>query len=107
MHATKNTNKSSYKESGASTSGWTFLTNHTHVLVVLAREPMSRIRDIADEVGITQRAVQRILAELAAEGVLRVTKHGRRNEYRINRRMKLRHPLENSRRLGDLLELVG
>ena len=90
----------------ASSSTWSFLTNHTHVLVVLAREPMARIRDIADEVGITQRAVQRILAELTAEGVLKVTKHGRRNEYRINRRTRLRHPLEASHRLDELLELV-
>lgn len=87
--------------------GWTFLTNHTHVLVVLTRDPMSRIRDIADEVGITQRAVQRILAELTAEGVLRIIKHGRRNEYRINGRKKLRHPLESGKRLNDLLGLVS
>ena len=75
--------------------------------MVLAREPMSRIRDIAEEVDITQRAVQRILSELVAGDVLRVIKHGRRNEYRINRRMKLRHPLEAGRRLGDLLKMVA
>ena len=62
---------------------------------------------IAEEVGITQRAVQRILAELVAEGVLKVTKHGRRNEYRINRRTRLRHPLEASHRLDKLLDLVS
>lgn len=88
-------------------STWTFLTNYTHVLVVLARDPTARIRDIAEEVGITQRAVQRILAELVADGVLRVIKHGRRNEYRINRRKRLRHPLEAGRKLDELLNLIS
>ena len=85
---------------------WTFLTNHTHVLVVLSRDPMARIRDIADEVGITQRAVQRILAELVADDVLRITKHGRRNEYRINKKIRFRHPLESGKKLDDLLKLI-
>ena len=85
---------------------WTFLTNHTHVLVVLARDPMSRIRDIAEEVRITQRAVQRILAELVADDVLRIKKQGRRNEYRINRRKRFRHPLEEGKRLDELLTLI-
>jgi DNA-binding IclR family transcriptional regulator len=107
MRATKNTKNSSSIEGASAAGNWTFLTNHTHVLVVLSRDPMSRIRDIADEVGITQRAVQRILAELVDEEVLRVIKHGRRNEYRINRRMRLRHSLESSHRLGELLDLVG
>ena len=92
--------------SKTSLSQWTFLTNHTHVLVVLDRDPEARIRDIAEEVGITQRAVQRILAELVADGLLRVRKHGRRNEYTINRRKRLRHPLEAEVRIGDLLALV-
>ena len=88
-------------------STWTFLTNHTHVLVVLSRDPMARIRDIAEEVGITQRAVQRILAELVSDGVLRITKHGRRNEYRINKGKRLRHPLEAGKKLDDLLALIS
>ena len=97
----------SYKANAAeAATGWTFLTNHTHVLVVLARDSMARIRDIADEVGITQRAVQRILAELVADGVLRIIKHGRRNEYRINARKRLRHPLEAGKKLDDLLKLI-
>ena len=87
-------------------AGWTFLTNHTHVLVVLSREPEMRIRDLADEVGITQRAVQRILAELTANGVLKVAKQGRRNRYTINRRVRLRHPLESAHNLGELLDLL-
>ena len=89
------------------TTTWTFLTNHTHVLVVLSRDPTARIRDIAEEVGITQRAVQRILAELVADDVIRITKHGRRNEYRINGRKRLRHPLEAGKKLEDLLRLIS
>lgn len=88
-------------------AGWTFLTNHMHVLVTLSREPEMRIRDLADEVGITQRAVQRILAELTADGVLKVAKRGRRNSYKINRRVRLRHPLESSHNLGELLDILS
>ncbi len=91
----------------ATASGWTFLTNHTHILVVLAKDPSARIRDLADEVGITQRAVQRILAELTEEGILKVRKEGRRNTYTINRRARLRHPLESRHTIGELLDLLG
>jgi DNA-binding transcriptional ArsR family regulator len=87
--------------------GWTFLTNHTHILVVLAREPTLRIRDLADEVGITQRAVQRILAELTEGGILLVRKEGRRNSYLINGKTRLRHPLESRHTIGELLEILG
>lgn len=85
---------------------WTFLTNHTHLLVVLHRDPGARIRDLADAVGITQRAVQRILAELVADGILKVKKDGRRNLYRIQYRARLRHPLECKHRIGEILELL-
>jgi len=85
---------------------WTFLTNHTHLLVVLNREPAARIRDLAEEVGITQRAVQRILAELVADGIIKVKKEGRRNLYRIQRRARLRHPLEQRHSLGAVLDLL-
>ncbi len=85
---------------------WTFLTNHTHILVVLNREPATRIRDLADEVGITQRAVQRILAELVADGILKVKKEGRRNAYKIQLRARLRHPLENKHTIDEILTLL-
>lgn len=87
--------------------GWTFLTNHTHLLVVLSREPDMRIRDLADEVGITQRAVQRILAELVEAKILKVSKDGRRNRYAINRKTRLRHALESRHTIGELLDLLG
>ena len=94
------------KASGG-TPSWTFLTNHTHILVVLAREPDMRIRDMADEVGITQRAVQRILAELTEAKILKVSKDGRRNRYTINRKTRLRHQLKNRHTIGELLDLLG
>ena len=90
----------------ASAPGFTHLTNHTHVLVALDRDPESRVRDLASVVGITERAVQRILAELEEEGVLSRERLGRRNRYRINRRSRLRHPLEKHCTVGGLLEWV-
>jgi len=89
------------------TPQWTFLTNHFHVIVVLSRDPYSRIRDLSDSVGITQRAVQRILAELVEDKVLKVRKEGRRNHYTLNRRKRLRHPLENKHTIGDLLDILS
>lgn len=95
------------KSSVSAPQGWTFLTNHTHVLVLLSRAPDLRIRDMADQVGITQRAVQRIVAELVEEGILTIRKEGRRNHYRINRKTRLRHPLENRHTIGELLGLLA
>lgn len=89
-----------------SSTGWTFLTNHAHVLVCLSRDPAQRMRDIASQVGITERAVQRIVHELMEAGFLSVTKDGRRNQYTVTDRQPLRHPLESHRTVRDLLSLV-
>ncbi|MFP5306015.1 MAG: MarR family transcriptional regulator [Gammaproteobacteria bacterium] len=89
--------------------GWTFLSNHTHVLVCLAGNGSQRLRDVAVRVGITERAVQRIVADLEHAGVLvreRDPLDGRRNRYRFDRAVPLRHPLEAHCRIGDLLRLV-
>jgi len=86
---------------------WTFLTNHFHIIVSLSREPYSRIRDLSDEVGITQRAVQRILAELVADKVLKIRKEGRRNFYTINRKKRLKHALESKHNIGELLDILS
>lgn len=85
---------------------WTFLTNHSHVLICLAQNPESRMRDVAERVGITERAVQRIIDDLAAEGYLRVEKEGRRNRYTIVNRLHLRHPVEGHVPVGRLLDMV-
>lgn len=86
---------------------WTFLSNHAHVLICLDRDPESIMRDVAVKVGITERAVQKIVAELEAGGVIRRTRIGRRNRYTINRRIHLRHSLEAHRRVGDLLNAIN
>lgn len=85
---------------------WTFLSNHAHVLLCVAREPDVRVRDVAVEVGITERAVQRILGELEEAGVVRRERRGRRNHYEVDQGIPLRHPLESHRTVGDLLALL-
>jgi DNA-binding transcriptional ArsR family regulator len=92
------------KETGGST--WTFLSNHTHVLVCLAAEGDQTVRDIAQKVGITERAVLRIVSELEEGGVLARERDGRRNRYSIALEAPLRHPLEAHCRIGELLGLV-
>lgn len=94
------------KETDRRNPQWTFLTNHFHIVVAISKKEDSRIRDLSEEVGITQRAVQRILAELVEEGVLIVTKDGRRNSYEIDRDKRLRHPLERHHTIGELLDIL-
>jgi DNA-binding transcriptional ArsR family regulator len=86
---------------------WTFLTNHTHVLVCLADDPELRMRDIAERVGITERGTQRIVAELVDAGYLVKTREGRRNRYSLVDDVPLRHPLERTHTIGELLRAVG
>lgn len=88
-------------------SGWTFLTNHTHVLVCLAQNEAITLREVAQRVGITERAVHAIVTALEKEGVLERFRAGQRNRYKLNRGYSLRHPLEAHCRIGELLELVG
>lgn len=85
---------------------WTFLSNHAHVLVCLAADPDTRVRDIAAEVGITERRVNAILGDLESAGIITVYKSGRRNSYEIDRKARLRHPLESHKTVGDLLKGV-
>jgi DNA-binding MarR family transcriptional regulator len=90
----------------ATDGGWTFLTNHAHVLFCVAADPEVRIRDVADRVGITERAVQRIIHDLEAEGYLAISKEGRRNRYEVRLGLPLRHPIERHRTVAALIELV-
>lgn len=85
---------------------WTFLTNHGHVLVCLAADPDARLRDVAERVGITERAVQQIVGELEHEGYVVKTRVGRRNHYTVVRDGTFRHPLESGTTVGDFLDLV-
>lgn len=91
----------------SSHSTWTFLSNHAHVLICLARQPDWRLRDVAERVGITERAVQAIVTDLEHHGALTRTREGRRNHYEIHLDAPLRHAVEEHRTIGDLLGLVG
>lgn len=84
---------------------WTFLTNHAHVLLTIADEPEARLRDIADRVGVTERAVQGIVADLEEGGYIERERVGRRNRYRVVRGGRFRHPAEASHRVDDLLRI--
>lgn len=86
--------------------GWTYLSNHAHVLLCLVRDPAIRVRDVARLVGITERAVTRILAELECAGVIEKQRVGRRNHYKMHLEAPLRHPLENHATLADLVQLL-
>lgn len=86
---------------------WTFLTNHTHVMLAIKRSPELRQREIAAMVGITEGAVQRILGELEDAGYLRRERVGRRNRYEVADDELLRHPLEDEHTIGELLQLLS
>ncbi len=94
-------------DGGPSAHRWTFLTNHAHVLVVLHEHPAIVLREVALRVGITERAVQRIVADLEDGGYIAREKVGRSNRYRVLARLPLRHPIEAHRTIGDLLDLVA
>jgi DNA-binding transcriptional regulator LsrR (DeoR family) len=85
---------------------WTFFSNNVHVLVCLTHRPQPTTRQIAVQVGITERAVQRILARLISAGVVTVRKAGRRNRYDLDLDQKLRHPLESHKTIGEFIHLI-
>ncbi|MEI6253509.1 MAG: ArsR family transcriptional regulator [Mycobacteriaceae bacterium] len=82
---------------------WTFLTNHAHVLLCLARGEALTARELGLRIGITERAVQVILADLTGGGYLIKEKVGRRNLYTVNPKGRLRHPLEAHHTIGELI----
>ncbi|HRW38607.1 MAG: winged helix-turn-helix transcriptional regulator [Acidimicrobiales bacterium] len=86
--------------------GWTFLTNHSHVLLCIAADPGIRGRDIAERVGITERSAQSIIADLVEGGYLTREKIGRRNQYQVHPDLPLRHPVERDHQVSELLRLV-
>ncbi len=90
----------------AAINRWTFLTNHAHVLIALYANPDLVLREVARQVGITERGVQRIVQELEVEGFIRREKVGRKNRYQVLVKKPLRHPLEAHRKIGDLLQLI-
>ena len=85
-------------------TSWTFLSNHAQVLLCIARDPDVRIRDIADMVGIEERAAHRIVSDLIASGYIDRSKVGRRNHYRLNRDVRMRHIAQADHGIGELLD---
>ena len=86
-------------------SSWHFLTNHAHVLLCISSDPDVTVRALAQRIGITERAVIRIVGELDEEGFLERTREGRRNHYTIRRNRALRHEVEAHCTVGDLIEM--
>lgn len=86
---------------------WTFLTNHAHVLILLKAHPELILREVATRVGITERAVQRIIQDLESAGFIQRQKIGRQNQYQVMTEQPLRHPIEAHRTIGDLLKLIN
>ena len=92
--------------SGGDEKAWRFVTSHTQVLLCIARNPEIRIRDVAALTGITERAAQRIIADLVEAGFVERTRVGRRNQYVVRTDRKMRHPLQQEYEIGELLELL-
>ena len=94
-------------EVGPKSPNWTFLTNHSHVLWCLYRQPDIVLREVAVQVGITERMVQKVLTELVASGYVTISKSGRRNHYQLHPEKPLRHPLESHCHVGAILQLLS
>ena len=86
---------------------WTFLSNHGHVLLYLANNSDTKVRDLADEIGITERAALGIIADLDQSGYLSIEKVGRRNKYKINKNLNFRHELESHKKIGELIRVFS
>ncbi|MEM8867604.1 MAG: winged helix-turn-helix domain-containing protein [Verrucomicrobiota bacterium] len=82
---------------------WTFFSNHAHVMLCLVRNPEQPLREVALSVGITERAVQRIVNDLEEAGYIERERVGRQNQYRIHQDLPLRHELESHCTIGELL----
>ncbi len=91
----------------ADNHGWTFLTNHSQVLLCVARDPEIRLRDVAETVGITERAAQRILGDLVESGYVERVRVGRRNRYRVIREQTMRHAAQAGLEIGGLIDLLA
>ena len=84
---------------------WTFLSNHGHILVHINRNPDSKVKEIAEAVGITERSALSILSDLETGGYISIERIGRRNSYKVNTGLKFRHPSEASKPISSLLKI--
>jgi hypothetical protein len=85
---------------------WRFVTNHAHVLETIARDPTTRLRDIAATVGVTERTVAQIINDLVAAGYLTKHRNGRRNRYDVHVELPLRHPQHRHHTVGELIHFL-
>lgn len=92
---------------GGSGKKWTFLTPYGHVLLIIAESPKSRVRDVAEQIGLTERATQGILRELVIAGYLHVSKEGRRNVYQVQADLPLRHPRFQHHKVAEMIESLS
>jgi predicted ArsR family transcriptional regulator len=92
--------------SSPESKSWHFLTSHAQVLLCIERDPDARLRDIAETVGITERAAQRIVSDLVDAGYVTREREGRRNRYALDRSMRMRHPSQFSHEIGELLDVL-
>ena len=84
---------------------WTFLSNHGHVIVQIAKNPDVKVSDLATLVGVTERHARAIVNDLREAGYIEVRKDGRRNSYKVIQTKALRHAAESDRKLRDLLSI--
>jgi len=92
--------------SSPESKSWHFLTSHAQVLLCIERDPDVRLRDIAETVGITERAAQRIVSDLVDAGYATRERDGRRNRYALDRSRRMRHPSQFSHEIGELLDVL-
>ena len=86
---------------------WAFLTNHGHVLIYLVKNPKATTREIAIEAGVTERAIQKVIHDLEAEGYIVRHKEGRSNNYTLHPELPMRHRLEHDHAVRDLIKALG
>jgi len=92
--------------SSPESKSWHFITSHAQVLLCLEHNPDVRLRDIAETVGITERATQRIVTDLVEAGYVTRQRVGRRNHYVLNRNIRMRHPSQFEHEIGELLDVL-
>lgn len=92
---------------GEHQGSWTLLTAHGRTLVAIAQDPDSRMRDLAAVIGVTERTVQAIVADLEAAGYVTHTRVGRRNRYTVDETRPFRHPAQDGHLVGPLLDLLA
>jgi predicted transcriptional regulator len=93
-------------KTGKSSSRWTFLTNHAHVLILLNNDSGLVLREVAARIGITERAVQKIVHDLIEDGFVKCERIGRKNRYKVKKNQPLRHSIESHCKIGELLQLI-